>query len=200
MVLLRPFGGAVDKHFFASCVDHSDSHSSISLRKYILAFSLISCGIGIHSTTACIPPCPNFIAVSMKQQALPSCANILTKHFLKFLISSQTSSSTAREDCACAMGAMRQCPGTSRPCGGSIRYAKLPYATCRCFGLLGASIQNKHLLCSACARLKSRTACSFARACCFAPDHFLLRDSYISKPPSWSYSSSTSNSLPLYLL
>mmetsp|Transcript_34920 Transcript_34920/g.85550 ORF Transcript_34920/g.85550 Transcript_34920/m.85550 type:complete len:211 (+) Transcript_34920:941-1573(+) len=156
----RPLGGAVEMHFLASCVLHSLSASSIAFLKYMGACSATSSGSGMHSTVACLPIAvptapapPRRTTVSMKQHSLPCAANILTRHFLKLRISSNTSSSTARDDAACAMGEMMQCPGTKRPDGGSIRYARLPYAMCRCLGRAGESRQYVHLLCAAWVRL-----------------------------------------------
>ena len=135
-------------HFLASCVDHSDSDSSIAFLKYIGARAAAPSGSGTHSTTACgasAPPAapstpdPTLVAVSKKQHSIPFAANIRARHFLKFRISSHASSSAALVLGTCATGAMTQCPGTSRPACGSERYARFPYATCRCFGRSGAS-------------------------------------------------------------
>ena len=117
-------------HFLLSCVDHSDSASSMAFLKYMGARSATSYGRGMHSTTVCLlsaaptapsPPPPSFTTVSMKQHSWFFDANIFTRHFLKLRISSQTSSSAALDDAQWLTGAMMQWPGTNRPASGSIR-------------------------------------------------------------------------------
>jgi hypothetical protein len=155
-VCRSPLGGAVLRHFFESCVLHSLSASSMAFLKYIGADSATESGMGTHSTVACRPPAAanapmdpvvRLEHVSRNTHVFPLDANIRTRHFLKFRISSHASSSAALELGPWAMGAMTQCPGTSRPACGRARYARFPYATWRCLnGFSGLSRKCGHRL------------------------------------------------------
>mmetsp|Transcript_19617 Transcript_19617/g.54531 ORF Transcript_19617/g.54531 Transcript_19617/m.54531 type:complete len:272 (-) Transcript_19617:258-1073(-) len=81
-----------------------------------------------------------------------------------------------------------------------MRYVLWPMAMVRCLTRSRAwpPKQKGQRSCALCIRLKSATWPAFARCACASRLPRFLRSSYMSMPPSLSYSSSTSSSLPLY--